>query len=222
MTSVEAFAKFKIKLNKVDTEDNIDISPGEFVLIYNEYQNKWFNETYRNRSTRYIDDVQQLIETDIILEKSSTSEDFSEFKLPVNYFDYIRSSCIASSGSCKRTLYNIEVKIANLDLYLTDEYHSPSFDYKQTIVFLASDKIRAYKRDFEINNLLLTYYRYPRQIDIEGYLRLDQKESTNIDPELSDAYVDEIIDMCVTEVQRIYENGDGFQLSQNRENNNNK
>lgn len=220
MTSVEAFKKFQVELNKVDTEDNIDISPGEFVLIYNKWQNKWFEKQYRNKSTRYVDDVQQLINTDKILEKSSTNEDFSEFKLPSDYFDYIRSNSIGSTDSCKRNLYNIEVKIINLDLYLNDEYHSPSFEYKQTIVFIASDKIRAYKKGFEIDNLLLTYYRYPKQIDIEGYIRIDQTESTNIDPELSDNYVDEIIDMCVTDVQRIYENGDGFNLSQNRENNN--
>src|SRR5690606_24254970 len=100
MTSLDAYKIFQSKLNKLDTGDSIDISQGEFVLIYNEVQNKWFEDKYREVSKRYVDDVQVLIEPNINLGKPVIKDGYSEFNLPNNYFDYIRSYSKASRGNC--------------------------------------------------------------------------------------------------------------------------
>lgn len=219
MTSLEAFKRYQLKLNKLDTDDNIDISPGEFVLIYNEVQNKWFEQKFKDITTRYVDDVQLLIEPDYKLKVVRSIDNLSEFQLPDNYFDYIRSYSLCSKENCKdRVLYNNEVKLVNLSLYLKDEYNKPSFEYQETLITLAKDKIQVYKTDFDVDSVFFTYYRYPKQIDIEGYIKIDNTtESTNIDPELPDFMVDEIIDKAVSETQRRYSDIEGFQLSQNRE-----
>lgn len=220
MTSLEAFKSYQLKLNKQDTEDNIDISPGEFVLIYNEVQNKWFEQKFKDVTTRYIDDVQMLVEPDYKLNKSRTTDSYTEFDLPENYFDYIRSYSLATKESCKdRVLYNNEVKLVNLSLYLKDEYNKPSFEYQETLVTLAKDKIQVYKTDFTVDSVFFTYYRYPKQIDIEGYIKIDGTTlSTTINPELPDFMVNEIIDKTVTETQRRYSDIEGFQFSKDREN----
>lgn len=220
MTSLDAYKIFQSKLNKLDTGDSIDISQGEFVLIYNEVQNKWFEDKYREISKRYIDDVQILIEPNINLGKPVIKDGYSEFNLPNNYFDYIRSYSKASRGNCRnRILYNEEVKIVNLSNYLKDSFYSPSFDYEYTLVTLSKDKLQVYTTDFVIDSVFFTYYRYPKQIDLEGYTK-NGIPSTNINPELSDRLVTQVIDRCVIETQRRYMDIEGFQLSQTRENNN--
>jgi hypothetical protein len=44
MTSVEAFKRFQLKINKNDTNTDVDINRGEFVLLYNEQKDVWLRE----------------------------------------------------------------------------------------------------------------------------------------------------------------------------------
>lgn len=216
-TSIELYKSYQLKLNKLSTNDNIDISPGEFVLIYNEVKNKWLISKYRNVSTRYLDDIQDLIESDYKLTKNVETATFDEFLLPDNFFDYIRSYSECSQGACTgRVLYNNEVKLVNLNQYLSDEYNTPSFDFEETIVTFSDGKLQVYKKDFVIDSVFFTYYRYPKAIDIAGYTK-SGIPSTNVDPELKDAQLNEIIDMCVIETQRIYSDIEGLNLSQTRQ-----
>jgi hypothetical protein len=105
MTSLEAYKKFELKINSLDNSDSIDISKGEFVLIYNEQQPKWFEKQFTDRSSRYrIDGVQGLIEMDTALTLEGSTDRYTEFKLPTNYFDYINSRAIGSRGKCKKGL----------------------------------------------------------------------------------------------------------------------
>jgi len=81
---------------------------------------------------------------------------------------------------------------------------------------LSEGKIFVFKNDFVVDDCYLNYYRSVREIDIEGYIRLDGKPSTNIDPDIQDQYVDEVIDRCALEIIRRYENPDGFQYAKER------
>jgi len=222
MTSIEAYKSFETKLNNLDNASNIDISIGEFVLLFNEYQNKWYIEKFSGRSTRgSIDDVQSLSDVDKPLVLVRHIDNYSEFEIPSNYMDYISSYALANKGSCKhRRLFTHEEKLYNKDLSLQDEYNTPSFEFNETLVTIAEDKIQVYKTDFNIESVFLTYYRYPKAIDIAGYKKIDGSTSITINPELSEIYVIEIIDMCVVEVQRSSENTTGFQLSTDRVNKN--
>lgn len=222
MTSIEAYKKFELKVNNINTASNIDVSKGEFVLIYNEQQNKWFRNKFRGRSALYsIDDSQQLITTDKLLTASTNGDRYRQFALPTDYFDYISSYALASKGGCKeRPMYTYQVKLNEVDLHIRDENNKPSFEYHETPVTISQDNLQVYKTDFEVDDVYLTYYRYPVAIDILGYTRLDGTASTNVDPELYDQAVDEIIDWCALELQRLAENPEGFQLSSNRINNN--
>lgn len=217
MTSIEAYKAFELKINSQANSDNVDISPGEFVMLYNEQQPKWFESKFKGRTSRFvIDDVQSLAERDFALTASVVSEDYTEFSLPTNYFDYISSYCKAKKNDCSRRMRMFQVMLPDKEIYFRDEYNKPSFEYSETFVTLAKDKIQVYKTDFNVESVFLTYYRYPKAIDIAGYIKIDQSISTNIDPELIDEYVNEIIDWCVTEVQRSFKDAEGYQLSADR------
>lgn len=214
MTSIEAYKKFELKVNKLSTNDNVDISPGEFVLVYNEQQIKWFEDMFRDRGTRYVDAVQKLISHDqeLILDKDNSNH--TDFKLPDNYFDYINSYSLADNGVCKdRVIYNEEIKIVNKNILYKDEYNTPSFDYQEGFITLAGNMLQVYKNNFNITKTFLTYYRYPVNIDIEGYIKINGSASITVDPELSDHYVDEVIDYCVREVTKDYADVEGWQLA---------
>lgn len=222
MTSIEAYKKFELKVNNINTASGIDISVGEFVLIFNEQQYKWFRNKFRGRSALYsIDDVQQLITTDKHLTQFTTGDRYTQFALPDDYFDYISSYALASKGQCTaRPMYTYQVKLNEIDLHIRDEFSKPSFEYHETPITISQDNLQIYRTDFEVDSVYLTYYRYPVAIDIIGYTRLSGEPSTTVDPELYDQAVDEIVDWCALELQRVAENPEGYQLSVNRINNN--
>lgn len=217
ITSLEAYKRYQLELNKLDTSDNIDISPGEFVIIFNKVQNDWFESKYKNVSSKYLSEIQNLVEPDHSLKKLGEKDSYVEFEIPENFFNYISSYSLADKDNCKgRKIYNREVKLANLNSYLQDEYNKPSFNYEETIITLGKDKVQVYKTDFDVISTFCTYYRYPAQIDIAGYTKLGVP-STTVDSDLTSRQVDEIIDLCVIETQRRYSDVEGFNLSQSRQ-----
>lgn len=218
MTILEAYKRFQLKLNSLTNSDNVDISPGEFILVYNDQQNKWYESKFKGRSSKQvIDDIQTLIARDTSLTKVGTFNDFEEFDLPNDYLDYISNYCKASKGQCEdRRITAYQVMSPNKELFFNDQYNSPSFEHKETFITVSADKLQVYKTDFSVNSVFLTYYRYPKAVDIAGYTKLDNTASTNIDPELVDEYVNEIIDWCVAEVDRIFKDTGSFQLSADR------
>lgn len=222
MTSLEAYKKFVLKIDNMNTGTNMDIGVGEFVLLYNEWQNKWMSSKYAGRSVQYLlNDIQNFVKVDDPLALSNSSDRYSQYALPSDYLDYVSSYTLASKGGCKgRTIYNHQVKMTDIDRHLKDINNWPSFEYHETPITVSQDNIQVYKTDFSIDSVFLTYYRYPAKIDIAGYTKLDGTPSTNADPEMVDGLVDEVIDLCVLEVQRVSENGDGFQLSKDRITNN--
>lgn len=221
MTSIEAYKRFQTKINNLTNQDNVDVSIGEFILSFNEQQVNWVEKKFKNRSSRYaIDDAQALIVNNQKLETLNTNTYYSEFTLPENYLDYISGYAIGRKNNCERKLNIYQVKLNDIEEYLRDDHNKPSFEYSETPITISQNSIQVYKTDFSISSTIINYYRYPIAIDIEGYIKIDQSESTNINPELKDEYVNEIIDMCVTDIQRIFEDTTGFQLSVDRENRN--
>jgi hypothetical protein len=222
MTALEAYKEFELKINGLDNSSNVDISPGEFIMLYNEQQPKWFSSKFEERSSRYaIDEVEGLVELDKTLEIESITGRYVNCKLPSNYFDHIKTHILASRASCtEKLLKTHEVKLLELESYLGDHFNSPSFDYRETVITFAGNKIQVYKTDFEVKSVLMTYYRYPVKIDIAGYKHVDGTDSSNVNPELPDEAVREVLDMCALEVQRTFQNVEGFQLSTDRVNRN--
>lgn len=218
MTSLEAYKNFLFKINKNDTNRNIRIGKGTFVLMYNEQADVWLsNKLNRDNDSSEKNDIEELLVHDKELEELRSFNSYTEFKLPEDHFEYEASYSLACKGKCKdRVLYNWDFKSKNKNVLFQDENNNPSFEYEQTLVNLSGGKLLVFKTDFDINKQFLTYYRRPRQIDIEGYIKVNGQPSKNVDPDISDKSVNEIVNRCAIEVIRRYENPEGFQLAKDR------
>jgi len=218
MTSIEAFKSFQLKVNKNDTNTDVDINKGEFVLLYREQKDAWLKEKIEKYQSS--DNVQDLQEVQIKrkeLERLYSDVEFDVFALPDNFFNYISSYSYCSSTNCPSIIIrNIPFKPKNENMLLESTNTQPSLDFEETIVDLSDNKLFVYKKDFNIDKVFASYYRAVGDIDIEGYIKLDGTPSSNKNPDLSDTYVDEILNRCVREVIRRYENPEGFQLAQDR------
>jgi hypothetical protein len=218
MTSVEAFKRLLLKVNKNDTNTDIDISKGEFVLLFNEQSKRWLKTKLNEKSS--VIDIQDLAEIQVKfapLEKLDENDEYAVFQLPANFFNYASSYSVCSKGNCKGVrIFNFPFKPLNENMLLEDENNKPSFELEETVVDLSEGKIFVFKNNFTVDNVLLNYYRSVIDIDVEGYIRLDGKQSTNIDPDIQDQYVDEVLDRCALEIIRRYENPDGFQMAKER------
>jgi hypothetical protein len=218
MLSIEAYKRFLLKINKNDTNSDIDISKGEFVLLYNEQKDRWLEEQIKtNESNISVLDIGELQNKHVPLNRVSDSDRYSIFSLPTNFFKYISSYSICSDNSCSDVIVsNIPYKAKNENMLLENSNFQPSLDYEETIVDLSGNTIYVYRKDFTIDKVFLNYYREVGKIDIAGYRKLDGTISTDVHPDVSDISVDEILNRCAKEVIRRYENPEGFQLASER------
>lgn len=207
MTSVAAYKKFLIDINKNDTNTNIKINKGEFVLVFNRNLLRWLrNKIDNSNNSSKKNEIELLLIYDYKLTKLKDSENFSEFSLPDDFFDIETSYSIAKKGICERRLINWDFKSRNRNSLEQNENQNPSFEYEETLFNISNNKFLTFKTDFDIVQQFITYYRQPEFIDIKGYTTLEGKPSKNIDPTLYDIYVDEIIDMCVLETKNKLQN----------------
>lgn len=196
MISEEVYGRFIIKINKNAQTDNVQCDRGRFVEIYNEEKNKWLEWTLEKRNE---DDVRYAQVLKILNKKinpDKKNKNSQEFKLPEDYFDLLKVSAIASSDCCeKQELDLYELKGENTLLELQDESSKPSFDYRESLYELASDKVVVYTDDFTIDNINLSYYRYPVKLELEVP---EDPESGFKDVQLllDDKVIDRIISMC--------------------------
>lgn len=218
MTSVEAFKEFQLKINKNDTNTDVDINRGEFVLLYNEQKDIWLSEKISEYESS--DSIQELQEVQVKykpLELFITEKNYDAFKLPEDFFRYIGSYSICGNGTCSDVIVrHLPIKPKNENMLLESSNYEPSLEFEETIVDLSNNQVFVYKKDFNIISTNLSYYREVGKIDIEGYIKLDGTPSTNIDPDISNHYVSEILNRCVLEVIRRYQSPQGFQLAQDR------
>lgn len=222
MKSIEAYKRFLLKVNKNDTNTNIKIGKGEFVLIFNEQSKIWLENKLKEDSNIHDkNQISTLLVYDKKLEKVTDTQYFSEFKLPENYFEYETSYSVASKNKCKnRKLFNWDFKVRNRNVIEQDENSEPSFEYEETIINVSGDSILVFKKDFDIDEQYITYYKEPNNIDLKGYIRFDGSKSEDIDSELADKYVNEIISLCVVSVEANYGNTEQYQIQKQQQINN--
>lgn len=219
MLPIEIYKKFLLKVNKNDTNGNIKVPKSQFVLLFNEQKRKFVDDQLKkNESSDYIEDFEEILVLDQPLEKVSDSTLKTDFKLPADFYKRASTYVTASSGDCKnQVLYAWAVKPKDINVLLQNENLKPSFDYRETFVVINGDKVSAYKDGFTIDELYLTYYREPKDIDIAGYTHIDGTASTDVETDLSDANIEMIIDRTATEALRNYENLEHLKIALQRE-----
>lgn len=200
--------QIKLLKRKVSTNNNYGIGLDSFKKRYQDIQH-------------FVVDYEKLpatTETSIVPSASIKISSLKEkFLFPVD----IISTC--TKGSCKEREIQIETIARHSDIstLIANSFYRPSFEYQLTFATITSDKILVYTDStFKVDNIYTSYIRYPKNVDVEGYIHFDGQASTNIDCEFPDFLEDELIDLVVEDLALSTENQAAVQASQIRYKNN--
>lgn len=218
MTTIEnVYQQFLNQVNRNATNNRINVDKPRFVLLFNDIQNRYVEWILEKRNEDVIRYVAPLLKPNYKLTKSSTSHTYDEFTLPSDYFDLANLHVHASNDNCKDIEVKAwEAKIEDVEEIYNDEFQKPSLAWRETFFHTGNGKVQIYKKDFKIQEAFLSYYRYPKQVDISGYIKLDGSSSQSINPEFDDKVVGRILIAMAKEFSAINEDANGYQIDNSR------
>lgn len=169
MNFEESYEKYLVLAESNGTTDKLSTDRGRFALKYNIAQNKiieWFIENNSTDENRYLQSIKEPNKDLSLLE---TEEDYSSFQIPKDYFDFIDLRVFASKDACSNQPFKVrEVKGENVSNLLVDPFSDPSFKYRETFYTIAKEAVQVYKKDFAIDTVKMSYYRYPTQVELQN------------------------------------------------------
>jgi hypothetical protein len=211
----ELYYEFSLLVNKNNQQKNVNVDKPNFVYLYNRESLRWLNDYINtNNSTDNVFIISELLVKDFEVNRIENKKEYSVYEIPENMFSLLPSESKSYVGNC--ILYNY-IKKPNININLEDKFIRPSLAWERGLGELVEKGIIIYKDNFEINKTLISYYRTPRKIDMQGYRHINGEESTDIDPDVTPYLSSEIINRVVTEINREFENQYGFQTSKDRE-----
>lgn len=166
MTPNEAYENFIIKVNENAQTDNISVDRGRFTRLFNEGSIKfveWILEKKNEDDIRYIN---HLLTTKVESEFEQ-KDNYQLFKLPSDFFDLGNISGKGSTDCCKKVDFDIfEVKVDNQGVIINDELNKPNGEYREAPYYLEGKKIKVLTDNFIIDNVSISYYKYPQYIEL--------------------------------------------------------
>lgn len=220
----------EMKLNKVATNSHQSIPREDQIRALNEAQIQLVkqkvdtNNIYKlgtDSFNKRIDDLRVLIPPDTKLSVSFKDSTIYNFNItPTDYMFFVKCYILADKGTCTNRRLDVNI-IPHRDVveWLTNEHLKPSFLYQETFGTLSANGIDIYIGDdgFVPTSLLLTYIRYPKKIDLAGYIHLDGiTPSTTVDCELPFYLKDELVDLAVQELAMDTENLNALEVTNQR------
>jgi hypothetical protein len=225
--------KIKQRLNKLSSNDYDNIEPWQMIEAFNKGQVEWCRRNLHGSNTkqegdegskRRIDDLQ------ILLREYPTTvankQLYFEAVLPADYFEWKRVQANAKDDCCPdpRRMVIYLAEEGNVDELLRDKAKQPSFEWAETFCTLKDGKLRIYSDEkFVIQDTILSYYRQPRRIQINGVIDpyTLQVSTTEVQSEFKDDMVELFVDEAVKIIAYDIENFNQAQRSsQSVENNN--
>ena len=209
------YIKFLLKVNKGNSQGNIAIDKDRFVLIFNEVKNRWVETHLKQKDSILIDSIWEIVKT-AELTDGVQFEDYTQYEIPFDFYELILAYAEAQRDECRKQLFLREVKNQDKNTLRFNVNYKPDFDFEWSFCSLQGGYIRVYRDNFTVNKLKIEYYKVINNIDIEGYIHLDGTPSTNIGIDLSEQYVDQIINLAVEEFERNYQNPQNLQIAKDR------
>tara|TARA_Y100001963_G_C6778969_1_gene448856 strand:- start:588 stop:1331 length:744 start_codon:yes stop_codon:yes gene_type:complete len=183
--------KFRQRLNKLASNDFDNIECWQIVEAFNKAQREWVRRQLRGtnhykdgneNSIRRIDDLQLLLVQSQLNGQNLPGLNCWAFGLPGNYMEFKRVDARAYSECCpsSQSTRPLNVYLAeeeSLALNMRNTLTAPSFEWGETFCTMQGNTLRLYYRSdegstqpFSIdgNTVVLTYYREPTAIQIEG------------------------------------------------------
>lgn len=223
MNNTTVTLKIKERLNKLASNDYDNIQCWQLVEAFNKGQVEWCRRnllgTNQTRtgdegSKRRIDDLQILL-TDA---QQPTLVDRGTFVevgtgIPTNYFEWKRIQADGKSDCCgNRPMVIYLAEEGNVPELLRDYNKKPSFEWAETFCTIKDNVLRVYtNNEFSIDNVLLTYYRQPRNIQIAGCVDPYTLVASPVDVECE--FKDDLVELFCDEAAKIIA-GDTENISQ--------
>lgn len=229
--------KIDQKLNKLSTNDHQRIQLEDKILALNEAQIKLIKQKMDGSSTpsgagmdatrkRY-EDLQKLIESheDHPLDLMLVNHELNKWVASLvgitpAYMFYVDAYVLADKGICKNRKIWVNRDLlshGDIQFVLNNVHYKPSFEYEETCSYISSDEISIFTDGtFTPKKLYLSYIRYPKYIDKEGYVKLDGTNSITQDCELKNYLEDELVDLTVQDLAGYTENAGAISTSQSR------
>ena len=226
--------KFDQKLNKLGTLQHQTIAIENKLLAINEAQIKLIKTKIDPNNTlglgfeafkkRY-EDLQVLVSSPKesivpVITDSKLNKWIVDLTKISDYMFYVDSYALATKNKCKNRIIYIDhdlTKHADVTLLLGNNQYKPSFEYQETFDTLANNQLEIYTDGtFEYTNVYITYLRYPKKVDIEGYTDLDGNDSVHQDCELPLFLEDEILNLAIMDVAMSIGDDRNVQYSQLR------
>lgn len=231
--------KLDVGLNKLSTNAHQQIPVENKVLALNEAQIKLVktkigpnpNTIGLDAFKRRYQDLQFLVENfeDHPLIPKLKDKKLNKWIAYVNeitpkFMFYLDSYLLADKGTCLNHIVYANgelVKHSDITTLLQNSNYRPSFEYQETIVDISSDELHYYTDGtFTIKKVYLSYIRYPKDIDIAGYVNFDGEDSTDVACELEDYLEDELIDIAIESLAMATENQSAAVNSEKRQQDN--
>lgn len=223
--------KLKQRLNKLDSNDYDNIECWQFIEAFNKAQIEWCRRNLHGGnmykegdelSKKRIDDLQPLL-IELSLTGTSTNTYFESNNFPVErYLEFKKVTSQAKDKCCdprSMTVYLAEE--ANVPLLLRDPLKNPDFEWGETFCTMLNNTIRIYRNtDFDIVNPILTYYRKPILIQVEGCVDpyTGQLSNSNVNCEFKDDLVEVMLDdtaaLIAGDIENIYQQQRGTQAAE--------
>lgn len=216
--------KIDQKLNKLSSNAHQEIPLEDKILALNEAQIKLIkqkisgaNGTGLDAYRKRYEDIQILIEeySDHKLPLQEKDKNINQWvaditKLTPKYMFYVDSYILADKGKCKNRVIRINPdlsKHADTQVLLDNVHYKPSFEYQETFNTISDDEIAIYTDGtFTPKEIYISYIRYPKYINKEGYVDIEGKETTNQDCELPEYLENELLDLTVQDLAGYIEN----------------
>ena len=221
------------KLNKLSSNYHQEIPLEDKILALNEAQVSLIKNKITGFSPlpgmgldsfkkRY-EDLQNLITLYQKLNISKGDPSLNEWNssLPVpNYMFYIDSYIIADKGRCKDRIIWVNrelAKHADIRFLINNVHYSPSFEYQETFNTITDNKISIYTDGtFTPKELHLSFLKYPKYMNKEGYIDLAGIPSNTVDCELHSYLKEELLNVAVKNLAMYTENAPAVQGAQMR------
>lgn len=217
MTITEANIRFLNLVNRNATNNKVNVDKARFILLFNDMQNRLIEWKLDKRNEDEIRDIQKILVQEFSMDLGDNETSHDRYELPNDYFDFANITATAHTDCCgeaKLTLY--EIKSEDVEEKLGDSNTVPDYDARESFYYFSNDSVLLYKKDFEYDEVLLTYYRYPVQVDIAGYTKEDNTPSININPEFDDKVVNRILVAMSKEFSAINSDAQDYQISKDR------
>ena len=201
MTFEESYQKYLILAEANGTTDKLSTNKGRYAVKYNISQNKvmeWLQESNSTDENRYLQSLKVPYEK---LELLETITDYTSFSIPKTYFEFIDLRVFGGKDKCLNQKFRSrEVKGENVSNLLVDSHSTPSFKFRETFYTIAKDAVQVFKSDFNIDSTEMSYYRYPKQIELENP---DNPESQFKDEQLD--FDDKLINRIIFSTVALHE-----------------